>query len=1026
MLGNYAALKGKFYCKPHFKQLFAEKGNYDEGFGDEQHKKKWIGGGAAPGAPKSFVPSGDDNQFTAALNQTLAEQERAKSAAPESSRSSASSTSSLGEQADAGGMRRATSAKEVSRNILSDVAALEADLGLAPRSSKPAMPPKSTSASDLLSDLGDLESSIASRRAAVGQTSGAKSAADAAPSTTSSASSLDLDALESELGDTMARASSGKKQSDNVSPNERVADAIAALPVPAKDQSDAATSGQAANEDESDAAASGQAANEDESSGTAEAINDAAADQRDVKAARRLSMPLRAAPRSRRRPEKRMTYHERRASQNSDSDNVMRTQVPDEAVQAHDQAVLEGRAAGSPAAAAESAVAAQPAAARPKGVPRGGMGGLMAGLAGAAVARRGSLRKTGRGAPLGAAPGGRGRGAPPPRGAIARGGARGGAAQPMAGAIAAELRAKQQAANPMAGAIAAELQAKQAQTGADEAKTEAAADVAQNVAVDETADASEAKRLADEAEAKRKADEEAAAAAAAEAKRLADEAEAKRKADEEAAAAAAAEAKRLADEAEAKRKADEEAAAEAKRKADEEAAAEAKRKADEEAAAEAKRKADEEAAAEAKRKADEEAAEAKRLADEAEAKRKADEEAAAEAKRKADEEAAAEAKRKADEEAAAEAKRKADEEAAEAKRLADEAEAKRKADEEAAAEAKRKADEEAAAEAKRKADEEARVRAQPSPKLSRVLAPRERAVAGESVTVRVELRNANNEGAEATELMPLMADVNAATADGAKALPSECVRDADADEKGVYLVKFTPTVAQPHEVSLRLGDMAFSKSLVVPVAASAPSAAHSELTIAAKVATGAASGVPLPFAVQLRDRFGNASDCDGAPLRAVLQRLSSESVSARAAKLTPVDGKKGELVGEAKAAKSGEYELRVTIAGEHVRSSPFALRVATGALERSFNTSMSGQALSDSGKVRAKDDAQRSAVLKQVSGSSLASSSALGDSEPDVDVEERYMFFLFLLFYSTVCFVCFRSKCMLFSDCVVLFFKSIK
>jgi hypothetical protein len=40
-LGNYAALQGKYYCKPHFKQLFALKGNYDEGFGTQQHKTKW-------------------------------------------------------------------------------------------------------------------------------------------------------------------------------------------------------------------------------------------------------------------------------------------------------------------------------------------------------------------------------------------------------------------------------------------------------------------------------------------------------------------------------------------------------------------------------------------------------------------------------------------------------------------------------------------------------------------------------------------------------------------------------------------------------------------------------------------------------------------------------------------------------------------------------------------------------------------------------------------------------------------------
>ncbi|XP_065051037.1 serine/arginine repetitive matrix protein 2-like [Rhopilema esculentum] len=42
-LGNYAALSGKIYCKPHFKQLFRLKGNYDEGFGREQHKTKWTG-----------------------------------------------------------------------------------------------------------------------------------------------------------------------------------------------------------------------------------------------------------------------------------------------------------------------------------------------------------------------------------------------------------------------------------------------------------------------------------------------------------------------------------------------------------------------------------------------------------------------------------------------------------------------------------------------------------------------------------------------------------------------------------------------------------------------------------------------------------------------------------------------------------------------------------------------------------------------------------------------------------------------
>lgn len=40
-LGNYASLHGHIYCKPHFKQLFKSKGNYDEGFGYKPHKERW-------------------------------------------------------------------------------------------------------------------------------------------------------------------------------------------------------------------------------------------------------------------------------------------------------------------------------------------------------------------------------------------------------------------------------------------------------------------------------------------------------------------------------------------------------------------------------------------------------------------------------------------------------------------------------------------------------------------------------------------------------------------------------------------------------------------------------------------------------------------------------------------------------------------------------------------------------------------------------------------------------------------------
>ncbi|GAB1609709.1 uncharacterized protein LOC115217577 isoform X1 [Argonauta hians] len=39
---KFAVNQGIMYCTPHFKQLFAQKGNYDEGFGRQQHKKRWL------------------------------------------------------------------------------------------------------------------------------------------------------------------------------------------------------------------------------------------------------------------------------------------------------------------------------------------------------------------------------------------------------------------------------------------------------------------------------------------------------------------------------------------------------------------------------------------------------------------------------------------------------------------------------------------------------------------------------------------------------------------------------------------------------------------------------------------------------------------------------------------------------------------------------------------------------------------------------------------------------------------------
>ncbi|EGG20506.1 LIM-type zinc finger-containing protein [Cavenderia fasciculata] len=67
-LGNYASMNGIFYCKPHFKQLFATKGNYDEGFGKEKHTTNWSAQSAGA-APSSFVPveksAVEKNQTTA-------------------------------------------------------------------------------------------------------------------------------------------------------------------------------------------------------------------------------------------------------------------------------------------------------------------------------------------------------------------------------------------------------------------------------------------------------------------------------------------------------------------------------------------------------------------------------------------------------------------------------------------------------------------------------------------------------------------------------------------------------------------------------------------------------------------------------------------------------------------------------------------------------------------------------------------------------------------------------------------------
>jgi len=40
--GTYTAIENSFYCKPHYQQLFAAKGNYSEGFGKEKPTAAWA------------------------------------------------------------------------------------------------------------------------------------------------------------------------------------------------------------------------------------------------------------------------------------------------------------------------------------------------------------------------------------------------------------------------------------------------------------------------------------------------------------------------------------------------------------------------------------------------------------------------------------------------------------------------------------------------------------------------------------------------------------------------------------------------------------------------------------------------------------------------------------------------------------------------------------------------------------------------------------------------------------------------
>lgn len=60
-LGNFAAMGGRYFCKPHFKQLFKEKGNYHSGFGSEDAKSKWAPQAVVYGAPgANFMKAGSE------------------------------------------------------------------------------------------------------------------------------------------------------------------------------------------------------------------------------------------------------------------------------------------------------------------------------------------------------------------------------------------------------------------------------------------------------------------------------------------------------------------------------------------------------------------------------------------------------------------------------------------------------------------------------------------------------------------------------------------------------------------------------------------------------------------------------------------------------------------------------------------------------------------------------------------------------------------------------------------------------
>ena len=98
-VGTYASLDGKLYCKPHFKQLFRLKGNYNEGFGKDKLTHQWEkekGGAAASDRSSSATSNGSAAASDADVSEAPAHAEAAAAAAaPSAAAPSAASAPSI-------------------------------------------------------------------------------------------------------------------------------------------------------------------------------------------------------------------------------------------------------------------------------------------------------------------------------------------------------------------------------------------------------------------------------------------------------------------------------------------------------------------------------------------------------------------------------------------------------------------------------------------------------------------------------------------------------------------------------------------------------------------------------------------------------------------------------------------------------------------------------------------------------------------------------------------------------------------